>query len=967
MSTPKLPGRPLTKSDLKKLASDWIDEPTAEAARLRRVNSTEGAEIVGRKDHGTYQGIVFPYVRPGEPHILQIRLRRDKPDIEYRGTEPKEVDKYLTAPGSLNMLYFPPVDPIQMTAANLPLVVTEGEKKTLALWRLASHEARSPRFLPLGLQGVANWRGRIGKVAAADGGRQDEKGPIPDWGRLSLTGREVYILFDRDATTNPRVRYQRYKLAGYLGGQGARVRIAEIPEEAEQKGVDELLAAHGPANTLALLEKAKAADIDAELAALNKAASSMDDKDIYYLLSRLLSNISTLDFAARRTSIRRQLGDRINITDLERMIQEHRKETKAWREKQRKASGGEELRYTGETYQATDDGLIMWRVGREGNHSPVTLANFTARIVADVVRDDGEEKTRALKLAASLNGQASELIITAAEFGKMDWPIDRLGARANVMPNYKDHTRCAIQTISTSIDSMTSYCHTGWNQIEGKAIYLHAGGAIWSGGHVPNLHIDLDRQLQKYRLPEPPVNGNRKAAVRSLLEMLNVAPYMITLPVLAAAIRAALGQVRCSVFLIGQTGSGKSEIAALAQQCYGAEMNAASLPGSWNSTANALEAIAHRAKDALLVVDDFVPKGGASDLARLNQTADRLLRAQGNASGRARMAADTTLKSPKVPRGLILSTGEDLPRGHSLRARLVILDMQPNDMQWSVLTKCQAAAADGQYAAAMAAYIQHLAADLPKHRRRVEEMTAAMREGLAGVEHKRTPDNLANLAGAFVSYLDFARDIEAITAREHNSLTETCAHTISVLAQEQGKAQEHGEPCAAFLESLVSAINSGAAHLADITGNVPQKTDQRSQWGWRRDPADNTIWRPMGTRIGWIDDDDVYLDAVSAYKVAQSQGLSESLQLGLSTLKRRMSQRGLLKSIDQARETTTVRRTLEGSRKDVLHLHATASLSPENNPTNPTRKGKGTKEPEEAGELVGFSGQVFKAISRSRR
>ena len=50
-----------------------------------------------------------------------------------------------------------------------------------------------------------------------------------------------------------------------------------------------------------------------------------------------------------------------------------------------------------------------------------------------------------------------------------------------------------------------------------------------------------------------------------------------------------------------------------------------------------------------------------------HREADRLVRAQGNRSGRQRMRQDSTLRPAKPPRGLLLSTGEDVPRGHSLR------------------------------------------------------------------------------------------------------------------------------------------------------------------------------------------------------------------------------------------------------------------------------------------------------------
>ena len=100
------------------------------------------------------------------------------------------------------------------------------------------------------------------------------------------------------------------------------------------------------------------------------------------------------------------------------------------------------------------------------------------------------------------------------------------------------------------------------------------------------------------------------------------------------------------------------------------------LSGNWSSTDNALEGLAFVVKDAILVVDDFAPSTSRNDADRQHNTAERLIRGQGNHSGRGRMRADSSLRPPKPPRGLILATGEDVPRGHSITARLCVVDVQ---------------------------------------------------------------------------------------------------------------------------------------------------------------------------------------------------------------------------------------------------------------------------------------------------
>ena len=58
-----------------------------------------------------------------------------------------------------------------------------------------------------------------------------------------------------------------------------------------------------------------------------------------------------------------------------------------------------------------------------------------------------------------------------------------------------------------------------------------------------------------------------------------------------------------------------------------------------------------------MAVDDFAPRGSSAQQQQLHGKADRLLRAQGNRSGRGRMRPDGSLQLTKPPRGLILSTG----------------------------------------------------------------------------------------------------------------------------------------------------------------------------------------------------------------------------------------------------------------------------------------------------------------------
>lgn len=258
--------QPLIERDLEALAARWVTPEIAQEAHLRRVTSLYGAEMVGHHGRaGDYSGIVIPYLWPGDNSVREWRLRRDHPDMESgRDGKMRPRKKYLSPPAGGNRLYLAPQTELaQLSDENLPIIIGEGEFKTLALWRLAWHGlgdvAESPAFLPIGLNGVWGFRGVTGKTQDEDGRRADVRGPIPDLSRVVWTERRVVILFDADLKDNVKVQDARGALTRELEERGARVAHFVWPSVVpiEQKGIDDFLAANGPEPVLRLLVRAK--------------------------------------------------------------------------------------------------------------------------------------------------------------------------------------------------------------------------------------------------------------------------------------------------------------------------------------------------------------------------------------------------------------------------------------------------------------------------------------------------------------------------------------------------------------------------------------------------------------------------------------------------------------------------------------------------------------------------------------
>jgi hypothetical protein len=142
--------------------------------------------------------------------------------------------------------------------------------------------------------------------------------------------------------------------------------------------------------------------------------------------------------------------------------------------------------------------------------------------------------------------------------------------------------------------------------------------------------------------------------------------------------------------------------------------------------------------------------------------------------------------------------------------------------------------------------------------------------------------------------------------------------------------QADTDPVRRFIEHLVSAIGTGRAHVAASGGGAPP---QPAGWGWRREMVAGDFeqpWRAQGPRIGWLDDQDLYLDPTASYSIVRTVGeaVGEPIELTSLTLHKRMHSAGLLASTDEGRDRLRVRRAIEGRRRPVLHLKAASLAEP---------------------------------------
>ena len=218
----------------------------------------------------------------------------------------------------------------------------------------------------------------------------------------------------------------------------------------------------------------------------------------------------------------------------------------------------------------------------------------------------------------------------------------------------------------------------------------------------------------------------------------------MAIPLVAATYAAPLSFITSpdfALWMVGPTGSLKSELAALSQRHFG-RFDRKTLPGSWTSTENALEARLFTVKDAVAVIDDYAPNADSRAQQELEKRAQRIIRGIGNRASRGRLRADLSQQPDRPPRGLVICTGEDLPTGHSIQARLVIIEVDRERLNLDVITDLQAS--DDRLAHAMRGYIEWLQPAIPQLKKEMPARLGHLRGELFQIaSHLRQADALA--------------------------------------------------------------------------------------------------------------------------------------------------------------------------------------------------------------------------------
>jgi hypothetical protein len=691
-------------------------------------------------------------------------------------------------------------------------------------------------------------------------------------------GRRINIVFDGGRVHKLGVARAEARLAAGLRAAGADVWLVELAPVGDNRdpGPDDFLVANGADALRALVAKAVPSDPLAHMRIVTDAeeAERLLRHLPYLAALRMLDDLA-LDLIVpelkRLKLTKKGLTARLKEFDLRMADFARDKAEKAGESAGAPASG---------QYRVEDGRLCMVRVDPQGNEVLVALANFAAKIVEDVLYDDGASQERVFVIEGALdNGTPLPVAqVRHAEFSALAWVYREWGARAAPAAGRSaaDQLREAIQEVSSPVQR-TVYRHTGWRDLApGRTAFLFHGGAVGADG----VGVELSGNLRHYALPPPVIGGLPDSLVRLVLSLLDVGPDEIGAALLCAVALAPLvteARPGFALFLLGPTGSLKTELGAIAQSFFGAGFGPQNPPGNWTSTSNALEAQLHAAKDVLFLCDDYAPQATHRAHLAMQEKAQSVIRSAGNASARGRLNRETVLRPDRPPRGLLVSTGEELPPGASILARVVRVDVERKLVNLAVLSALQAQR--DALSTFTAHYVQHLSVKMRREPLRLQERAREKRDlftGMAG--HLRQPDAFAKLEVAFEELLDVLKSDLVIDDNEADALLRRVHHALLVLATKNAENTANACPSRVFLGVLSTLIRGGRAKLAAKGTDLAMSSSTSCQ------------------AVGWDGDGFAYLDPAIAREAVLRfcQASDVSFNVSEEQLVKLLDQRGLV-------------------------------------------------------------------------
>jgi hypothetical protein len=484
-----------------------------------------------------------------------------------------------------------------------------------------------------------------------------------------------------------------------------------------------------------------------------------------------------------------------------------------------------------------DNGCLAKVDFKGDKRQTMRLCNFNLELHTDRLIDDGLEQERWFDGHIKVGGSTKPFLIRAKDFANnarlQEAISEQGGATCQFLQKYISDIRLAVQKLSP-VKEERILKQFGWIDNE---TYISPSTIITKDGVLPHKDLKVDLSMAEnarcLNIKILDDETHAQALQHIANDLLTLYDPTITYPTIGHVFAAPLIQFlsdgsRYILWLRGLTGSGKSFLARRVQQFFGNFEEKDIV--SWTSTMNFVQMVGFYFKDAIFLADDFK----SSNVQNKKELIQKIQSYADNA-GRGRLNADSTTKQTRPIRGLMISTGEDIPVSEaSTLARMLTIDLPRNEKKLEKGHRCLQY--QHYYSGVMGRYIHWLLRS--KRIGNIKGLEVNYQhyfyQDIAGQQNDSPiSHNLAiNMIG-FECFCDFISDTEggiidffdtrAMVEHHKELLKELRNKSITLVRDEQASN--------IFLRTLMDLINAKRVAIQDITSG----DDQRNVVGFKKD------------------------------------------------------------------------------------------------------------------------------------
>ena len=294
----------------------------------------------------------------------------------------------------------------------------------------------------------------------------------------------------------------------------------------------------------------------------------------------------------------------------------------------------------------------------------------------------------------------------------------------------------------------------------------------------------------------------------------------------------------------------------------------------------------------------------------MNGTAQAIMRAYGDRTGKGRLRSDSTLMESRPPQGNAIITAEFAPDiGESGTARYFALELKEKDVDLKNLTSYQREATKGTLQRCMYAYTQwiketFLCSEEAKQEwvRFLNSYFLSCREEFrkSGIRcHGRVPEAVTHLQMGMDFFLLFLKEKEVMDEESNAEIQQRFKKILYRLAARQAESIDQDKPTHKFIRKLYALLESNQAYVDD-----------------KNNPGE----LGFGTCLGYQDDTFLYLHSELCHKVVRKffEEQGENFSCTHKSLLKAMAEEGLI--LPGASQNTRPLR-VGNKQKRLLHVY----------------------------------------------